>query len=304
MQYALIPRTEIQVSRLCLGTMTFGTPVPEAEALRLVAAARDQYGINFIDTANMYEGYARAPGSAGGVAEEIVGKAVAGRRGDFVIATKLGMKVGPAPEDDMTSPEAIRVQLRRSLKRMNTDYVDLYYLHRFDPETDPHRIARAMGDELKAGLIRAWAVSNYTAEQLSALLAAAKEEGVPLPVLCQPQLSLLSRGALRDLLPLCEKEGLGVVPYQVLHGGYLTGKYTRETAAPAGSRMAEKPGWMKPMEDPDWRVVEEARLRAREEGVTMTQHALRWALAQPAVVSALIGVKRESQIKEAAEALP
>ena len=304
MQYTIIPRTEIRVSRLCLGTMTFGTPVPETDALRLVAAAREEYGINFIDTANMYEGYARAPGSAGGVAEEIVGRAVAGRRKDFVIATKLGMKVGSAPEEDMTSPEAIRVQLRRSLKRLGTDYVDIYYLHRYDPDTPPARIARAMGDELRAGLIRAWAVSNYTAEQLQALLAAAEEEGVPLPVLCQPQLSLLSRSALEALVPLCEKEGLGVVPYQVLHGGYLTGKYAPEAAAPAGSRMAEKPGWMKPMGEADWRIVEEARLRAAEEGISMTCYALRWALAQPAVVSALIGVKRESQIKEAAEALP
>ncbi|MBR6185550.1 MAG: aldo/keto reductase [Clostridia bacterium] len=303
MQYTMIPGTPMRVSRLCLGTMTFGTPVPAQEAVSLTRLALDAYGVNFIDTANMYEGYSRSAGSAGGVAEEIVGRAVKGRRGDFIIATKLGMKVGPAPEDDMTGPEAIRVQLRRSLHRLQTDYVDVYYLHRYDPDTPPHLIARAMGEEMKEGLIRAWAVSNYTAEQLKALLLAAKEENVAAPVLCQPQMSLLCQGPCLDMLPLCAENGLGVVPYQVLHGGYLTGKYAKETAAPSGSRMAEKPGWMKPMTDADWRIVENARAEALKAGVTMTQYALSWALRQQGVVSALIGVKREEQLREAAEAL-
>ena len=176
MQFTTLPGTGISVSRLCLGTMTFGSPVSEPDAIRLVHDAAE-LGVNFIDTANMYEGYNRFAGSAGGVAEEIVGKAVAGRRADFVVATKLGMKVGDTPVDENTSPEAIRVQLRRSLRRINTDYIDLYYLHRYDPNTAPGEIARAIGEELKAGTIRAWGVSNYSAEQLSALLAAAPRQG-------------------------------------------------------------------------------------------------------------------------------
>ena len=195
MQFTTLPGTGISVSRLCLGTMTFGSPVAEPDAIRLVHDAAE-LGVNFIDTANMYEGYNRFAGSAGGVAEEIVGKAVAGRRTDFVVATKLGMKVGDTPVDENTSPEAIRVQLRRSLRRINTDYIDLYYLHRYDPNTAPGEIARAIGEELKAGTIRAWGVSNYSAEQLSALLAAAREENIPLPSMCQPPLSLLNTGAL------------------------------------------------------------------------------------------------------------
>ena len=137
MQYVRIPGTELRVSRICLGTMTFGSPVGEEDAVRLVRYALDEHNINFIDTANMYEGYNRYAGSAGGVAEEIVGKAVRGARDRFVVATKVGMKVGTEPVDENTSPEAIRVQLRRSLKRMGTDYVDVYYLHRFDPDTEP-----------------------------------------------------------------------------------------------------------------------------------------------------------------------
>ena len=302
MQYVRIPGTELRVSRICLGTMTFGSPVGEEDAVRLVRYALDEHNINFIDTANMYEGYNRYAGSAGGVAEEIVGKAVRGARDRFVVATKVGMKVGTEPVDENTSPEAIRVQLRRSLKRMDTDYVDVYYLHRFDPDTEPQAIARAMGDELRAGTIRAWGVSNYTAPQLAALLEAAKRENVPAPALCQPALSLLNRAALDDMLPLCEKENIGVVPYQVLQGGVLTGKYKRGAAAPEGSRLAEKPEWLKPFTDEVYNVLAECERAAEAAGVSMTQHALRWALAQPAVVSALIGVKRTEQIDEAAKA--
>ena len=302
MQYVRIPGTELRVSRICLGTMTFGSPVGEEDAVRLVRYALDEHNINFIDTANMYEGYNRYAGSAGGVAEEIVGKAVRGARDRFVVATKVGMKVGTEPVDENTSPEAIRVQLRRSLKRMGTDYVDVYYLHRFDPDTEPQAIARAMGDELRAGTIRAWGVSNYTAPQLAALLEAARRENVPAPALCQPALSLLNRAALDDMLPLCEKENIGVVPYQVLQGGVLTGKYKRGAAAPEGSRLAEKPEWLKPFTDEVYNVLAECERAAEAAGVSMTQHALRWALAQPAVVSALIGDKRTEQIDEAARA--
>ena len=125
MQYTTIPGTDMQASRICLGTMTFGSPVAGPDAARLVRYALEEHGVNFIDTANMYEGYNRYAGSAGGVAEEIVGEAVAHRRGDYILATKVGMKVGEAPEDENTSPEAIRIQLRRSLTRMRTDYVDV-----------------------------------------------------------------------------------------------------------------------------------------------------------------------------------
>lgn len=303
MKYSVIPGTDLNVSKICLGTMTFGSPVAEPDAIRLVRYAMDEHGINFVDTANMYEGYNRYAGSAGGVAEEILGKAVAGRRDQFVLATKVGMKVGNAPEDENTSPEAIRVQLRRSLKRMNTDYVDLYYLHRFDPNTEPHLIARAIGKELKAGTIRAWGVSNYTAEQLKALLAAAKEENVIAPAMCQPALSMVNTAALNDMLPLCAAEGIGVIPYQILQGGILTGKYRRGQAAPAGSRLAEKPEWMKPFTDEVYAVIERSAEESAKLGISMTQYAIRWSLGQPGVVSTLVGVKREEQIAEAAAAL-
>ena len=303
MKYSVIPGTDISVSKICLGTMTFGSPVPETEAIHLVRYAMDEHGINFVDTANMYEGYNRYAGSSGGVAEEILGKAVAGRRDRFVLATKVGMKVGNAPEDENTSPLAIATQLRRSLHRMNTDYVDLYYLHRFDPNTEPHLIARAIGEELKAGTIRAWGVSNYTAEQLKALLQAAKEENIVAPAMCQPSLSLLNTGALADMLPLCAEQNIGVIPYQILQGGMLTGKYRRGQAVPAGSRLAEKPEWMKPFTEEVYNVIEHSAEMAAARGISMTQYAIQWSLEQPAVISTLVGVKREAQIDEAVSAL-
>lgn len=297
-----IPGTDLKVFPITLGTMTYGSPVAFDDAVKLTQYAVSR-GVNLIDTANMYEGYNRYAGSPGGVAEAIVGKAVRGMRDKFVLATKVGMKVGPAPEDENTSPAAIRTQLRRSLQRMGTDYVDLYYLHKYDPDTPPALIARAMGEELKAGTIRAWGVSNYSAAQLQALLAAAKEENVPAPCACQPPLSMVNTAALADLLPLCEAEGIGVVPYQILQGGMLTGKYRPGEAPPAGSRMAEKPDWMKPFTDEALAAIEACRAGAQQAGISMTQYALRWALGQPAVVSALIGVKRAAQLDEAAAAL-
>ena len=301
MQYSRIPGTELTVSKICLGTMTFGSPVGETDAVRLVRYAREK-GINFVDTANMYEGYNRYAGSHGGVAEEIVGKAIQGARQDYIVATKLGMKVGTEPVDEFTSPEAIRVQLRRSLARLSTDYVDLYYLHRYDPNTAPGEIARAIGQELKAGTIRAWGVSNYSRDQLAALLAAAREENIAPPAMCQPPLSLLNTGALDALIPFCAENGVGVIPYQALQGGLLSGKYRRGMEPPAGSRAAEKPDWVKPMTDEMWAVLESTEKAAAAAGQTMVQYALSWALHQPGVVSTLIGVKRESQIDEAAGA--
>lgn len=302
MQYTKLNGTDMQVSKICLGTMTFGSPVAEKEAIGLVHYAFDK-GINFIDTANMYEGYNRYAGSHGGVAEEIVGKAIAGARDQYIVATKLGMKVGEAPEDENTSPEAIRVQLARSLKRLNTDYVDIYYLHRYDPNTEPGLIARALGEQLKAGSIRSWGVSNYSDEQLAALLQAVREENIPMPVLCQPALSMINTASLEKLIPLCVKEGISVIPYQVLQGGILTGKYRRGQQAPAGSRAAEKPEWMKPMTDEVFDLLERNEKAAAQEGKTMTQYALAWALRQPGVCSTLVGVKREAQIDEAIGAL-
>ncbi len=298
MLYNKIPNTDFKVSAICMGTMTFGSPVNEPDAVRLVHEAID-LGINFFDTANMYEGYKREPGSSGGAGEELLGKGIVGARSRVIVATKLGMKVGNAPEDEFTSPAAIDKHLKRSLSRLGTDYVDIYYLHRPDPVTPLLDIVQALNDKIREGLIRSYGISNYNAKELSALLDVADRNHLIRPVICQPPLSLLKQEALQELLPLCEKEQIAVNPYQVLQGGLLTGKYKKNAPLPADSRKAEKAGWVWELEDDLMDKIEGFETAARQEGISMTQYAIRWILQQPAVVSAIVGVKKSSQLEEA-----
>lgn len=282
--------------------MTFGTPVSEADAVKLVHQALAR-GVNFIDTANAYEGYTRFIGSPGGIVESILGKALKGRREGVVLATKVGMKVGPDPEDEYTSPAAIRRQLDRSLQRLAVDRIDLYYLHRPDPVTPLADILGALAEAIRAGKILHYGVSNYSAAQLSELLALADRSGLPRPVAHQPPLGLLQPDLVNDLLPLCAKEKIAVVPYNVLQGGLLTGKYRRGQPLPPASRKAEKESWVWPLDDALFDRLEEIERRAKTAGATMTEHAIRWALEQPAVLSVIIGVKRIEQLDEAVAAV-
>lgn len=298
MKLRLIPRTKLRVSPICLGTMTFGSPVGEADAIKLVHQSIDR-GVNFIDTANMYEGYNRFIGSPGKVAESILGKALKDRRKEVVIATKVGWKVGTAPEDEFTSAAAIRKQLDLSLQRLGMDYVDLYYLHRPDPVNPMVETLGALAEAMRAGKILHYAVSNYSVEQFTELLAVADKNGLPRPVGHQPPLSLLKPERATDLLVLCEKEQIAVFPYQVLQSGLLTGKYRRGQALPPDSRKAEKDAWVQTLDDPLFDRLEAIEREAKQAGRTMTQHAIQWSLRQPAVASAIIGVKRIEQLDEA-----
>lgn len=302
MKFGRIPGTELNVSALCLGTMTFGSPMNEADSIALVHHAIDN-GVNFMDTANMYEGYGRFIGSAGGVAEEILGKAIKGRRDRVVVATKLGMKVGDTPEDEHTSPAAIAKQLDRSLARLDIDYIDLYYLHRPDPVTPVEEIVAALGKAIESGKIRHYGISNYSAEQLHNLLKAADDQGLPRPVISQPALSLLNKEALEGHIPLCEREGIAVAPYRVIEGGLLTGKYSRNGSVPANSRIHEKPQWMPALNDETYDRLEEIERAAQSAGLSMMQYAFKWTLEQPAVVSAIIGVKRAEQLDDMIKAV-
>ncbi len=291
-----IPKTELNVSEICLGTMTFGSPLNKDEAIKVTLKAMD-LGINFIDTANMYEGYNRFAGSSGGVAEEILGEALKGKRNEIILATKLGMKVGDQPEDEGTSPAAIRKHLELSLKRLKTDYVDIYYLHKPDPETPLPDILNELDKVRKEGKIRYYGISNYSAEQLKELLSVADENKLPRPVICQPPLSLLRQDVLADLLPLCKEENIAVAPYQILQGGLLTGKYHRGEPLPKDSRKAEKSDWVWELDDELFDKLEEIEAESKKAGMSMLQYAIRWALSQPGVVSAILGVKNIKQLE-------
>ena len=298
-----IPKTEISVSPVTLGTMTFGSPVAFDDAVKLTQYAL-LHGVNHIDTANMYEGYNRVAGSAGGVAEEIVGAAMCGMsRGKVIVSTKVGMKVGTEPEDEGTSAKAIAKQLDASLKRLNTDYIDLYYLHRFDGNVAAEEILRAMQSAVFAGKIRYYGVSNYTAEQLRALLETADALHLPRPVVCQPPLSMLKQDTLGELIPLCAAQDIAVIPYQIYQGGLLTGKYQRGMEPPKGSRAEEKPAWLASPDDALYDKLDAITAGAKARGISMSAYALRWTLEQPAVVSAIVGVKSERQLDDAIAAV-
>jgi len=300
MKYAKVPGTDIEVSQICLGTMTFGTPVSVDDSVGLVEYAMDK-GINFIDTANMYEGYARRAGSAGGVAEECVGKAIKGKRERTVVATKVGMNVGNTPLDNGLSGAAIEHNLSKSLKRLDTDYVDIYYAHRYDEKTSPIELAAAMNKEIQKGRIRHFAVSNYTGAQMVDLLKVCDENGLKRPVMCQPALSMLNLDSLHDVMYVCAREGIGIVPYRILQSGFLTGKYFGDKPAPKGTRKFEQPSWAPdlPLELAD--SLEAIRDICTKINVPMTNYAIEFVLRQAGVVSAIVGVKNKEQIDMAAE---
>lgn len=289
------------VSPVCLGTMTFGNPVPEAEAIRLVHAAID-LGINFIDTANVYEGYDRVLGSPGGVAEEIVGKALRDRRDRVVLATKVAAPVGPGPQDRGLSASHVLRELEKSLRRLETDTIDLYILHWPDKHTPLETTLAAMDTAVRQGKVRYFGVSNHSGAQLCELLWLADKRGWPRVVSSQIPLSLLRREFQNDL-EFCRDHSIGVTPYQSLQGGLLTGKYRRGEQPPTDSRAAEKPEWMWPMDDALYDRLEAVCGLADELGVPMAQYALAWTLTQPAIVSLVVGAKRVNQIEDAVAAL-
>lgn len=302
MQKRLIPNTDMTVSVLCLGTMTFGTPVGEADAISITHWAIE-HDINFVDTANMYEGYTRFIGSPGGVSEDFLGKALVGRRERVVLATKVGMKIGPADDDQGLSRRHVLREIDRSLKRLQTDYVDLYYMHKPDEVTPLGESIQAFDDVVTAGKARAWAVSNFSAAQMRDVLALCDQNGWRRPVMLQPQYSLLKRDVEQEILPLCTREGIAVAPYQVLQGGLLTGKYRRGEVVPEGSRQVEKPGWTMPLDDAMFDTLEELEAEAGSKGRSLLQHALLSLLEQPAVVSLVMGVKRIDQLEALANAI-
>lgn len=285
------------VSPICLGTMTYGSPVEEADAIKLTHGAID-LGINFIDTANVYEGYNRFLGSSGGVAEEILGKALADRRDKVILATKVGAPLGPGPQDVGLTATSIGRELDASLKRLKTDYIDLYILHWPDPHTPLETTLSAIETVVRQGKVRAFGVSNHFAFDLCELLWIADKYGWPKPVSSQIPYSMLKRHFNIDL-EFCDKHNIGVTPYQILEGGLLTGKYKRGQAIPEGSRMQENPKWLSNPDDHIYDQLEATEALAAEAGVPFSQYTVAWTLAQQAMSSMVLGVKTLKQVEDA-----
>ncbi|QDU79297.1 L-glyceraldehyde 3-phosphate reductase [Polystyrenella longa] len=300
MQLRPLGSSGLLVSPICLGTMTFGSPVAETDAIKLTHFAIDE-GINFVDTANAYEGYTRYLGSPGGVAEEIVGKAIHDRREKVVLATKVGAPVGPGPQDRGLSASHILRELDQSLSRLKTDYIDLYIIHWPDKYVPLDVTLNAMETAVRQGKIRCFGASNHAAWQMCEMLWLADKHNLPHVVSSQVPFSLLRREFHHDL-QFCEKHDIAVTPYQPLQSGLLTGKYKRGSAPPAGSRAEEKPDWIWQQDDPLFDKLEAIESLANSADIPMAQYALAWALTQPAIRSVIVGIKNQSQIEDALQA--
>lgn len=300
MQLRPLGSSGLLVSPICLGTMTFGTPVGADEAIRLTHAAID-LGINFVDTANVYEGYARFLGSAGGVAEEIVGKALRDRRDKVILATKVCAPVGPGPQDRGLSAVHILRELDRSLARLQTDVIDLYIIHWPDKFVPLEATLRALETAVQQGKIRCFGASNHSAWQLCEMLWLADKHRLPRVISSQIPFSLLRREFQHELL-FCQRHGIGVTPYQSLQGGLLTGKYRRGNPLPANSRAVEKPDWVWKLDDVLFDKLQRVAALAEEAGLPMGGYSLSWTLAQPAMASLIVGVKTLAQVQEAVAA--
>ena len=301
MHYRPLGRSDLRVSTLCLGTMTFGSPVSEPDAVRLVHEAMDR-GVNFFDTANIYEGYTRVIGNPGGRAEEILGQALLGRRDRAVVVTKVANPVGPGPGDKGLSPAHVRREIDKSLRRLRTDHVDIYYLHKPDPDTPLADSLAAFNEIVDTGKARHYGFSNFSAAQAEEILRVCDALRLRRPLVTQPPYSLLKRGIEGDLLPLCRREGIGVTPYQVLQGGLLTGKYRRGQPPPAGSRKADRGDWMWDLTDELFDAIESAERDARAAGRPLAEHAIAWVLGQPGIASAIVGLHTAAQLDQAIRA--
>jgi aryl-alcohol dehydrogenase-like predicted oxidoreductase len=288
------------VSPICLGTMTFGRPVAEADAVQMVHGAID-LGINFIDTANVYEGYDRVLGSPGGVAEEILGKAIRDRRDQVIVATKVCAPVGPGPGDRGLSAAHILEQVDHSLRRLQVDVIDLYIMHWPDKLTSLDESLAAMDQAVQQGKVRFAGSSNHDAAQLCEMLWIAERNNLAPIVSSQIPFSLLRREFQHDL-KFCAGKNICVTPYQPLQGGLLTGKYRRGEHPPGESRGSDKPQWLWELNDELFDRLEALEQLAVDAGLSMAQFSLAWALSQPAIGSLVVGATRLEQVEQAVAA--
>jgi aryl-alcohol dehydrogenase-like predicted oxidoreductase len=295
MQYVNLGKAGVKVSRLCLGTMMFGGATPEAESTAIIHRALDA-GINFLDTANVYNA---------GESERVTGKAIRDRRDQVVLATKAKNPMGDGPNDQGLSRVHIIRECENSLKRLGTDYIDVYYLHAPDPTTPLEESLRAMNDLVRQGKVRYVACSNYYGFEVERMLAIAERQNLERISCVQPLYNLVNREVEVELFPCCQENGLGVVVYSPLARGVLTGKYRPGEAAPEGSRAARGDRRIQQTElrEESFVIAQQLRNLAERHGCTQSQFAVAWVLANPIVTSAIIGPRTMEQLEDSLPAL-
>ncbi len=288
MEYRRMGRSGLKVSSICLGTMTFGHGTDETEAKRIVDLAFDA-GVNFFDTANSY---------GGGESEILLGKALTGRRREAIVATKFANPMGPGPNDSGMSRVHIMQAVEDSLRRLQMDYVDLYYIHHLDVQTPLEEMLTALDDLVRQGKVRYIACSNYEAWRLMEAMWISDSRRMARFECYQPQYSLVVRDIEEELIPLCQYKGLGVVVWSPLAGGFLTGKYQPGQRTVEGTRSAEDWAYPQRYFAPNADDILTELLAVSEElGRSPAQVALRWTLEQ-LITSAIIGARTVEQARQ------
>lgn len=302
MEYRRLGRTGLQVSELCLGTMTFRWTSTEEESFQVLDAAFAA-GINFLDTADAYSRW--APGNPGGVAESIIGKWMKSNpRDEIVLATKVREQMGTGPNDQGLSRAHILSGIEASLRRLQTDYVDLYQAHWPDDGTPLEETIRAFDDLVHQGKVRYIGCSNYPAWQVAMSLGISMTHGLSRFDSVQPHYNLIWRSEFeRELMPLCSRDRIGVIPYSPLQGGFLTGKYGRGKQIPKGSRGEKNErvrAWLK--DDRALDLLDRLEDVSKSHGWTMIQGALAWMLTNQVITSAIIGADNIGQLNDSLKA--
>jgi len=295
MEYRKLGRTGLKVSELGLGTMTFRWTSTEAQSYQVLDRAWDA-GINFIDTADVYSGWAAS--SSAGVAERVIGQWMRTKpRDQIVVATKARGRMWDGPNGEGLSRQHIMKAVEDSLRRLDTDYIDLYQAHWPDWDTPLEETLRALDDLVSAGKARYIGASNYAAWLLTKTLWVSDVNGYTRFDCVQPHYNLLHRGEVEpDLAALCLDQGIGLIPYSPLAGGFLTGKYTRESA-PANARFDANARAENATEQ-NFTVIDALRAMGQARGKTVTQMALGWMLTQPFVTAPIVGANTVAQLDE------
>ena len=289
MQYRQLGKSGTRVSVIGLGTNRFGYErMPQTEVNRVIDSAVD-LGINFLDSANIY---------TGGRSEETIGQALAGKRNKFVIATKYQAKTGPGPNDYGASRYHMFDAVEASLRRLQTDHIDLYYVHNFDETTPMEEMMRGLDDLVRAGKVRYVGASNFLAWQLARANLLAEVHSWSPFVVIQSHYHMLERGVEKELSSFCRSQGVGLIPYFPLAGGFLTGKYKRGEPAPAGSRGESAKYVQQYMTEANYTLVEKLAEWANQRGHTIGETAQAWLLAHPEVSSVISGATRLEQMQE------
>ena len=287
MEYRNLGRSGLKVSPICLGTMMFGGQTDEALSARIINKAHES-GVNFIDTADMYNE---------GRSEEVTGRAIAANRTHWVLATKVANPTGLGPNDRGLSRKHIMEAAEASLRRLGTDWIDIYYLHKEDHTTPLAETVRAMGDLVRQGKIRYFGVSNHRAWRVAEICRLCDELGIDRPVVSQPYYNAMNRMPEVEHLPACHHYGLGVVPYSPLARGVLTGKYNPDAPPPETSRAGRQDTRMMQTE---WRpeslqIAQEIKRHAEARGITAGQFAVAWVLNNRFVTAIIGGPRTEEQ---------